>query len=144
MSAKDGLRVVGHPNHSGPRQPSSHLSALSRSRCCSGPWCSWVVCVWSISNWRGTCRAGKQRPLLSSTWRCALWRSSATWSQVWRVLAALALVLPHLPHLLGDLRVPLQGASATSTCIITHKATRLSSASSCPHSAGRLCSSWTP
>lgn len=47
------------------------------------------------------------------------------------------------PYAWGDLRVLLQEASATSTCIIAHKATRRCSVSSCPLSAGRPCLCWT-
>lgn len=48
-----------------------------------------------------------------------------------------------LAHLGMTDHVLLQGVSATSTCIITRRATKHSSASSCPRSAGRLCLCWT-
>lgn len=47
-------------------------------------------------------------------------------------------------HLRVTGHVLLQGASATSTCTTMHRATRLSLASSYPHSARRLCLCWIP
>lgn len=45
-------------------------------------------------------------------------------------------------HLRVTGHVLLQAASATSTCTTTHRATRLSLASSYPHSARQLCLCW--
>lgn len=95
-SARASMSMAGCAQAAAPVSPGPPVCPC-RSRCCSGPWCSWAVCVWSASSCAGTCQAGRRTPSLSSIWRCARWPSSATWSQVLHVLAALA--LPRLPRL---------------------------------------------
>lgn len=77
-----------------------HTNHSPRSHCYSGPSCSWAVYVWSTNSWQGTFQVGKLNPLPSSTLKCVLWPSSATWNQVWPYQQPY--YLPCLPCISGN------------------------------------------